>query len=203
MVGAIVLAAGASRRMGRSKALLPLGDGTVLSTVVERVLRSPVDLLVLVLGHEADRVRQAARLPPDPRMRIVVNAGWAQGMASSLREGLAACAGCGAVVVALGDQPGVDPDVIALLITAWRAGAPLAVPVAGDRLGHPVLFDRRLFASLRVLEGDVGARDVVKEHWTEAAQVPAAPLGDLDTPADYDALVAGREAPGTGGLKAP
>jgi molybdenum cofactor cytidylyltransferase len=203
VVGAVVLAAGASTRMGRTKVLLPLGSGTILSTVVERVRRSSVGRLVLVLGHDADRVRKEALLPPDPRTRIVVNPSWAQGMASSVREGIRACADCEAAVLALGDQPGVDPEVIERLIQAWRAGAPLAVPVHEGRLGHPVLFDSRLFAALQALEGDRGAREVVKSHWAEAAQVPASPLGDLDTPSDYEALLAGLPVAKSEGLEMP
>ena len=109
MVAAILLAAGGSTRMGQPKALLPLGAGTVLSTVAERVLESGIDRLVLVLGHEAERVRAGARLPQDPRLSIVVHPGWALGMASSLQAGLEASEDADAVLVVLGDQPGLDP----------------------------------------------------------------------------------------------
>ena len=90
---------------------------------------------------------------------------------------------------------------MARLVATFRAGAGLAVPVHGDpaapdgeRLGHPVLFGRALFAELRALEGDTGAREVVRRYWAQAARVEGAPLRDVDTEADYAALVAGRTA---------
>ncbi len=191
MVGAIVLAAGGSSRMGRPKALLPLGAGTVLSSVAERVLAAPVDGLILVLGHQAEAVRAGAGLPEDPRLRIVVNGGWAEGLASSLRSGLAASEDADAVLVALGDQPEVDPVVIGRLLSAWRAGARMAAVYHGGRLTHPVLFDRRHFPALRLLRGDVGARAILKAAWDEVALIAGPSLRDLDTPSDYEAFVAG------------
>jgi molybdenum cofactor cytidylyltransferase len=203
VVGAIVLAAGGSTRMGRPKALLPLGRGTVLSAVVERVLSSSVDRVVLVLGHEAEAVRTGGRLPEDPRLHIVVNPGWDQGMASSLRAGLGACADADAVLVALGDQPGVDPGTIERLTAAWRGGARIAAVAHAGRFAHPVLFDRGLFPALRMLRGDVGARAILKAHGDEVAQVEGSPLRDLDTPSDYEAFVAGTPAGEGEGLEIP
>jgi CTP:molybdopterin cytidylyltransferase MocA len=189
--------------MGRPKALLPLGDGTVLSTVTERVLQAGVDRLVLVLGHEAEWVRTKARLPDDPRLRIVVHAGWAEGMASSLRAGLEASGDAEAALVVLGDQPGLDPGTIDRLLAAWRGGARIAAVAHGGRLTHPVLFDRSLFAALRLLQGDAGARGVLRAHADEVAHVPGLPLHDLDAPPDYDAFVSGRPAAEDEGLDLP
>ena len=203
MVGAIVLAAGASSRMGRPKALLPLGAGTVLSTVTERVLRAGVDRLVLVLGHGDEAVRTGAGLPEDRRLRIVVNPGWAEGMASSLRAGLAACEGSDAVLVVLADQPGVESRTIERLVAAWREGARIAAVAHGGRLTHPVLFDHSLFPALRLLRGDVGARAILRAHWDEVVQVEGSPPRDLDTPSDYEAFVAGMPAAKDEGLDIP
>lgn len=201
MIVAIVLAAGASRRLGRNKLLLPFRGGTILSATIARVRESAVDRIVLVLGHEAALIRAQAGLPEDPRLCAVENPDWPSGMASSLRAGLAAAEDAEAVIVALGDQPGIDPAVVADLVAAFRAGAGLAVPVHRDaaapdreRLGHPVLFGRTLFAELGALEGDTGAREVVKRHWASAARVEGAPARDVDTEADYGALVAGTPA---------
>ena len=205
MIAALVLAAGASRRLGRNKLLLPFRGGTVLSTTLARVLESPVDRVVLVLGHEGVLVRRHAGLPGDPRLATVDNAQWASGMASSLRTGLAACPEAEAAIVTLGDQPDVEAATVARLVDAFRAGAPLAVPVhadgtarGGERVGHPVLFGRALFAELGALEGDTGARQVVERHWASAARVAGVPLRDVDTEADYVALVAGTPASGEG-----
>ena len=203
MIAAVVLAAGGSTRMGRSKALLPLGAGTVLSTVVERVLRSAVDLVVLVLGHEAEAVRAGARLPEDPRLVVVVNRGWADGMASSLRAGLEASDGAQALVVALGDQPELDSQSIDRLADAWREGARIAAVAHAGRLGHPVLFDQSLFADLARLRGDAGARGILKARSDEVVRVEGPPLRDLDTASDYEAFVAGEPAAKDEGLDLP
>ncbi len=194
MVAAIVLAAGGSSRMGRPKALLPLGPGTVLSTVIGRVLASGIERLVLVLGHEAEAVRAGARLPEDPRLLVVVHEGWAEGMASSLRAGIDQSGDPDAIVVVLGDQPGVDPATIDRLVTAWRSGGRMAAVAHAGRPTHPVLFDRSLFPALRQLEGDAGARGILKSRRDEVALVEGPALRDLDTPSDYEALVSGRSA---------
>ncbi len=185
MIAAIVLAGGASTRMGRPKQLLPLGKGTVLATVVSRLLEAPLDRVVVVLGHDAERVGREAGLPGDPRVETVVNGEWAEGMASSLRCGVKSCSETEAIVVVLGDQPGIDSNVVGKLVEAYRGGALLAVSVRGEQRGHPVLFSRSLFPSLLALSGDVGARDVVERHWGAAARIEAAPLRDLDTEEDY------------------
>jgi CTP:molybdopterin cytidylyltransferase MocA len=181
--------------MGRPKQLLPLPGGTVLSTVVSRLLEAPLDRVVVVLGHEAEKIQREAGLPSDPRVDVALNEHWREGMASSLRCGLAACAAEDAVVIALGDQPGIEPRVVEQLVTAFRHGAAVAVPVAGERPGHPVLFARPLWEELGALRGDVGAREVLVRHWKSAVRVPATPLQDLDTEMDYRALAETRPSP--------
>jgi molybdenum cofactor cytidylyltransferase len=208
VIAGLVLAAGASRRLGRNKLLLPFRGGTVLSTTVARLLASRLDRVIVVLGHAEGEVRSRAGLPEDPRLRIVTNAGWEEGMASSLRRGVEAAAEAEAVVVALGDQPDTDPEVVGRLVAAFQDGATLALPVvrqgptAGigreeraiderttERPGHPVLFARLLYPELLALRSDTGARDVVTRHWREAVKVAAAPLLDVDTEEDYRALL--------------
>jgi len=186
---AIVLAAGAARRMGRPKLALPYRDGTLLQAALRPLLASPVRRVVVVLGHAADDVRRAAGT--GPRLRFVVNEGWAEGMASSLIAGLAACDDCDAVLVALGDKLGVTAELVERMLAAG-AGAPLVVPVVGGRSSHPVLFGRALFGELRALAGDSGARDVVLRHRSAAALVTGEPLHDVDDDADYRALLEGR-----------
>jgi nicotine blue oxidoreductase len=185
-VAGIVLAAGASTRMGRPKMLLPLGGGTLVSTAAQALLDGGLATVIVVLGHDADAVRRGARLPEDGRLRVVVNDEWPTGMASSLRRGLEACAGLDAeaALVALGDQAGITADRVRRVVEAWRPGASLVLPVHGGRAGHPVLFGRALWDELRALRGDVGGREVVRRHLPEAIQVPAEPLADLDTDED-------------------
>ena len=211
MIAVLVLAAGGSRRMGRPKMLLPLPGGrTVLATVVSRLLAAPVDRIVVVLGHEAAATRAGAGLPDDARVMVLDNPDWPLGLSSSLKRGLLACPEADALVVALGDQPAVDPDVVRRLVEAWRKGARLAVPVRGEpgdpapsHAGHPVLFDRSFRDELLALTGDVGARDVLRAHWDEAARIDASSLPDLDTEEDYRAFLDGRTAGGPQGLEVP
>jgi CTP:molybdopterin cytidylyltransferase MocA len=188
---AIVLAAGAARRMGRPKLALRYREGSVLSAALAPLLLAPLARVLVVLGHAADEVRRAAGAAEDPRLSFVVNGAWREGMASSLRCGLEACADADAVLVALGDKVGVTDALVSRVLEA-AARAPLVVPVVGGRATHPVLFARALFGELRALEGDSGARDVVQRHRAEAALVPGVALHDVDEDADYRGLLEGR-----------
>jgi len=201
-VAAIVLAAGASSRMGQPKMLLPIGGGTLLGAVAGALLDAGLGRVVVVLGCDAERVRAAAGLRDDPRLRLVVNDEWKSGMASSLRRGLEECGEAGAALVTLGDQAGLTVERVRRIVSAWRPGVPLVVPVHDGRAGHPVLFDRSLWDELRALSGDVGGRDVVRRHLDEAVRVPAEPLADLDTQEDLRRHLAG-SAPRDSGLQLP
>lgn len=185
MIAGIVLAAGGSTRMGRPKMLLPAGGGTLLSMAVAPFLEAGLDRVVVVLGDRAEEVRRDARLPTDPRLVLVVCAGWAAGMASSLKRGLASCADADAVVVALGDQPGVTAERVHSVIAAFAQGRDLVVPVHQGIPAHPVLFGRNLFSELEALSGDVGAREVVRRHEGEAVLIEVDALPDVDTENDY------------------
>lgn len=187
---AIVLAAGEARRMGRPKLALPVGGGTLLSAALAPLLASPLEGVVVVLGHAAEEVRRAAGGALDPRLQFVVNEAWREGMASSLRCGLEACADADAVLVALGDKVGLTPGLVRRILAA-ALKAPLVVPVVGSRSSHPVLFARSLYDELRALVGDSGAREVVLRHRAEAARVEGDPLHDIDDEKDYRALLEG------------
>jgi CTP:molybdopterin cytidylyltransferase MocA len=203
MIVSIVLAAGSSTRMGRPKMLLPLGDRTVLAAAVQPHLDAGVDRVVVVLGDRSGEVIAKAGIAADPRLRVIVNAEWAQGMSSSIRRGLAEAADADAALIALGDEPGLAAERIRRLIRAWRPGVPVVVPVQDGRAGHPVLFDRGLFGELAALTGDVGARELVRRHWDAATTIEAAPLADLDTEADYRAFRDGRLEAARAGLEVP
>ena len=194
----IVLAAGAARRMGRPKLLLPLDGRCVLQHVVDAAADSCLDALVVVLGAHAAAVRAALTLPADRAVRVTVNADYAQGQSTSLRAGLAALdPRTEAAAILLGDQPGVDSAVIDAVAAAFvAAGAVAARPVyetpAGERVpGHPVFLHRRLWPALDALRGDAGARTVLAEHpeWVLEVPVAGAPPVDIDTPEDYDRTV--------------
>jgi molybdenum cofactor cytidylyltransferase len=189
MIAAIVLAAGASTRMGRQKLVLPLADGRPLvRAAVEQVLAAGFDDVVVVLGREADAVAAALRELP---VRTVLNARYAEGQSTSLRAGLDALpADTEAAVVALGDQPVPDPRLIRRLVETFRAtGRPIVAPVYRDGRGNPVLFAASVFEELRRVEGDQGGRSVIARDPGRVAEVQVdAPMpADIDTPADYDA----------------
>ena len=197
MIAVIVLAAGASTRMGRQKLTLPLADGRPLvRAAVEQVLAADLDDVVVVLGREAEAVASALRGLP---IRTVVNPRYAEGQSTSLRAGLNALAqDTEAAVVALGDQPLPDPRLLRQLVEAFRAsGRPIVAPLYRDGRGNPVLFASSVFDELRRVEGDRGGRPVVARDPARVAEVPVdAPMpADIDTPDDYEAARRGGRHP--------
>jgi CTP:molybdopterin cytidylyltransferase MocA len=186
-IAAIVLAAGGSSRLGRPKMRLDLGGRTLLARAVAPHLEAPLDTVVVVLGEDAAGVLAAARLPDDPRVRIAVNEGWREGMASSIRRGLFAAHDADAVLIALADQPDLDAARVRAVVEAWDGRAPLVVPLADGRPAHPVLFARSLYGELGRLTGDVGARSVVEAHRPFAICLSLPALLDVDTEDDYRA----------------
>ena len=196
MIAVIVLAAGASTRMGRQKLTLPMPDGRPLVRVaVEQILAAGLDDAVVVLGGDAEAVAEA--LGP-LAVRTVVNPGYAEGQSTSLRAGLDALRPeTDAAVVALGDQPLPDPEIIRRLVATFRTtGRPIVVPVYRDGRGNPVLFASVLFGELRAVTGDRGGREVIARDPSRVVEVlidlpmPA----DIDTPQDYEAARRVRES---------
>ena len=190
-VHGIVLAAGLSRRLGRPKQLLVVGGKPLVRHAVERCLGSRLDAVWVVVGHEANAVREALAALD---VRIVFNPAYSEGQARSLIAGLdAASIGADAVVVALGDQPFIEPVVIDRLVDVRRNDRPpIAMTSYGDERGHPVLFGRELFDELRGIEGDQGGREVIRRHQNEVVLVPGGsshvPL-DVDTEDAYQLLL--------------
>jgi len=198
-VAAVVLAAGSSTRMGRNKLLLPL-DGETLVRRAARAALAAADRVVVVLGHDEARVR--AELD-GLACAVVVNPDHARGVGTSVHTGVraAASADVDAIVVVLADMPFVTTDMIAALVGRYRAtGAPLVVSHYGDVQAPPTLYDRSLFAELLGIDDERCAKQVVRRHRDEADVVawPETALQDVDSPADYDGVVAQR-APGARG----
>lgn len=192
MIAALVLAAGASSRMGQPKAALSLGSGgrTVLSTAVNTLLDAGLPSITVVAGAHADAVRTAWPRP-HPRVRIIDHPGWAEGQLSSLVAGLTAVEDpeLEAVLVTLVDVPLVTAATVRAVVAAWRTTrAPIVRPVDGRLHGHPVIFDRSVFEELRSADLAVGAKAVFAAHVAEILDVPVSDPGafeDLDTPEDY------------------
>lgn len=206
MIRAIVLAAGASSRMGQAKAALAVGTTgeTVVARVVRTLLSAGLPDVTVVAGAHIDAVR-AAMPAFEPRARVVEHLGWAQGQLSSLLAGLAAVEDpqLEAILVTLVDVPLVRPASVAAIVHAWRqTRAPIVRPVDpstslrtdGARHGHPVVFDRAVFDDLRQADPAVGAKAVFAVHASRRLDVPVADDGayeDVDTPADYRRVVEG------------
>jgi molybdenum cofactor cytidylyltransferase len=203
MIPGVVLAAGASSRMGRSKALLPTGVAgeTFLSRILATLRAADLQDLVVVTGPDADVERALER---DPALvRIARNPAPERGQLSSLQLGLALVdrPGVSAMLVTLVDVPLVAPDTVRTLVAAYRTGRALvARPARGGRHGHPVIFDRAVFDALRQADPEVGAKAVLRAHADRVLDVPIEDEGaflDVDTPADY-ARAFGRAVPGDG-----
>jgi len=190
-VAGIILAAGRSQRMGRSKALLPLSGRSFLATLVGLARGAGLRPVRVVVAADDPGVAAAH---PELVELLVENDRQDLGQLHSLRLGLGAVgAAPDAAVVFLVDHPLVAPETVHALIEAHRArGAAIVIPVHGGRRGHPVLFARAVFAEL--LDGPLegGARRVVRADATRVEELEvgdAGILGDVDTPGDYRALV--------------
>jgi molybdenum cofactor cytidylyltransferase len=186
-VGGILLAAGTSSRMGENKLLLEVGGEPLARRAARQALAGGLDPLVVVLGHEADRVR-AALAGVD--CLAVVNAEYASGQPSSVAAGIAALPDdVGAAMVLLADMPFVSAEMVRGLSARRRqSGARLVVSRYGEVQAPPALYDRSLFLELsRMSDGRCG-REVIARHRDEAevAVWPEERLADLDLPADLE-----------------
>jgi molybdenum cofactor cytidylyltransferase len=192
-VSAVVLAAGASTRMGRAKQLLPLGETTVLTRTVENVRSAGLNDIVLVLGALAEEIRRQLPKSLLEDLRIVVNHAYGQGMASSLREGLSAVhQESDAALIILGDQPFLQPRTLHQIIDGYRGSrSQIVIPTYQGERGNPVLLHRSVFSEAMALEGDVGCRAIFANHLDGISKVEVEDMGvllDLDDPADYERL---------------
>jgi molybdenum cofactor cytidylyltransferase len=189
VIAGLLLAAGGARRFGSQKLVARVGGSAIVRHAAD-ALRGGVDELVVVVGSDAPLVREAlAGLDA----RFVVNTEWAAGLATSLRAGIHAVEReAGAAVIALGDQPGLDPELVRRVIATWRAsGQPIVATRYRGNRGHPVLLDRAVFADASAIAGDVGARALMDRDPARVAYV------DVDQPAPRDVDRPGDlEAPG-------
>lgn len=188
----LVLAAGLSRRLGRPKQLLQLGDATVIEHVMRRVVASALDDVIVVTGSHDQALQEVLS---DVPVRFVHNPRFAEGQGTSLAAGVSALDDTvDAVVVLLGDQPGIDPAVIDRVIVAHHEhDAQIVMARYGGERGHPVLFGRDLFPELAALEGDVGGREIVLRHKNALVLVDGgadAPPADIDTADAYERIQA-------------
>jgi molybdenum cofactor cytidylyltransferase len=188
MIHAIVLAAGASERMGEPKALLRIGTTTFVNHIIKVLEASGITEITIVLGAGADLI--GPTLPPF-RGRVVVNDKWETGQLSSLAAGLRAIspASAGGALVWPVDRPLVPRTTIAALLDAFRKHtAKIIVPIHGGRRGHPVIFPSKYFDELQNAQSTAGARQILHDHPEAVLEVETKEKGvllNIDTPEAY------------------
>jgi molybdenum cofactor cytidylyltransferase len=193
-VAAVVLAAGRSTRMGAiNKLIAEIGGKPLVRIAAEQALASRASPVIVVTGHERERVEAALKGLP---VRLVHNADYAEGLGTSLRAGIAAIAeGADGAIVCLGDMPQVTSALIDKLLAAFdpERGALVVVPSIDGRRGNPVVWSRRFFHDLMQVQGDIGARHLIGAYTEAVVEVPVsgdAALTDVDTPESLSAVKA-------------
>jgi len=201
LVCGIVLAAGESRRMAGRKLLLPYGETTVAGGSLRALLGSKVDEVIVVLGHDAEKVRQhlsdvsgeaRGKGQPGRRLKFALNRRYKEGMFSSVLCGLAAAEDSAkAFVISLADQPGVTSEAVDAVLAAFlEARKGIAVPTYEGRRGHPLVFHRRYRHEVERLDPEEGLRGLLSRHPDDVLEVPVECAGvvrDIDYWSDYAA----------------
>ena len=192
MIYAIVLAAGESTRMGALKQVLPFGKSTVIETIIASLLKSSVDVVMVIVGHRASDVREALK---GIGVEIFVNENYKKGMLSSIKCGVSALPkDAEAFMISLCDQPGIRPENIDVLIDSYRkSGKGIIIPVYKGKRGHPVIFDKRYIDEILCLKEEDGRlREVVWKNSEDILEVEVeniAVIEDMDYMGEYRKLV--------------
>src|SRR5215467_3584492 len=203
-VGALILAAGTSSRMGEPKQLLRIGDNTLLGQVLANVRGVSLAQIVVVLGASADAIKHQVDLAG---LKVVVNNSYHQGMGTSLAAGLAALeATVNAALIVLADQPFVQPETLKKICQEYRrTQAQIVIPLYKGFRGNPVLLDRSVFPEVMALRGDIGCRAIFGSHPEGIVKLPVEDAGillDIDSKADFEKLKIFRSAaPGRAALE--
>ena len=188
MIWAMILAAGESRRMGRPKLLLPFGEKTIIETVIESVIQSKTEKVLVVLGSGIEKIKEKIKNFP---LKIVVNPDFRKGMLSSVQRGFQVMPeNTKAALLILGDQPSISTDIINKIIDAYkRTGKGIVLPVYKNERGHPVLIDMMYRGEVENLSPDIGLRGTVYNHPEDILEVEVETPGilkDIDNMGDYE-----------------
>jgi molybdenum cofactor cytidylyltransferase len=191
-IGIIILAAGASTRLGRPKQLLKFRDKTLIEKIAETALKTNLNTVV-VLGANAEKIKTAIENLP---VKIAINENWQSGMASSIVTGLEKSLeiepNLSAVILLLCDQPFITKATILRLVESREeTNKTIIASEYKNMLGVPALFSREVFKELLNLEGDVGARFLIKKYESEnlaKISVPEAAF-DIDTEEDFERVL--------------
>ena len=195
VVAGILLVAGSSSRMGFPKPLLPFGDQTLLALLLERILKSDLARVIVVLGPKAEEIKKEIRKVKDSsKMSLVYNPDFKKGLSSSISAGLAQIdPQISGVMFLMGDQPLLTTEVINKLIREFKKSpAPITVPLYGKIPGNPAVFRTFLIPELQKITGDTGGRELIKKYWDQVRKVPIRHqrIGwDMDTWEDYQRVL--------------
>jgi len=183
-VAGIVLAAGTSSRMGRNKLIETVHGKPLVRNAVESALASRLDPVLVVTGHEADKIATALS---GAAVTLVHNGFYREGLSTSLQAGIAAVPpdSDGAMIL-LGDMPGISPALIDRMLSDFESsnGRTICIACAHGQRGHPVLWPSAFFGSIATLAGDKGARELLETHADQLVEIDSdddAPLTDIDT----------------------
>lgn len=173
--------------MGQTKQLLPFGEKTILETVIDHLMFSQVDKILIVLGSNREKIEHAIKAQP---VKSVYNPHFKEGMLSSVQKGFAFLPKeVEAVLVFLGDQPMVSSSCIDHIIAAYRSSEKgIVLPVYQNSRGHPILIDIKYRQEISVLDPDIGLRELIHNHPEDILEVELetdSVLEDIDTPKDY------------------
>jgi molybdenum cofactor cytidylyltransferase len=191
----IVLAAGMSARFGPLKPLFKIGNGTILSMVIDAAVKSDLDRIVLVLGYQSDEIiADIVHQFHDPRLRTVINPRYRDGMSSSIHRGLLEIMDeFQSVMIIMGDHPLLDSDTINILLERFRTSdRDICVPVCRGTRGLPVCFGKRFFPDIMDITGDIGAREIIQKNPEHVLSVELENTDcflDVDNKSDVTALL--------------
>jgi molybdenum cofactor cytidylyltransferase len=189
IIGAVVLAAGKSERMGQNKLFLSLNGKALIDNILDALVAADIGEQVIVLGHKPEQVIEALK----PRLRtlkIAVNEAYEQGMTSSFQRGLQMLPYVDAAFLVLGDEPIFDPNILKLMVQQMensQGKALIVSPIHKGKKGHPLLFHRQLFGEILSLNSSQTIREIVHRHLGQlfTIEAPQWTIMDIDTPEDY------------------
>ncbi|NER11283.1 molybdenum cofactor cytidylyltransferase [Muriicola jejuensis] len=194
----LLLAAGASRRMGRPKQLLPWGNSTLLGHAIETAISCQSDQVFVVLGAGADTICESLEIDG---FEVIINEEWAEGIGATIRRGISHVSSLhpvpDAVLIMLADQPLIGKEHLENLMALFKKEEKRIVCTEYvGKLGVPAVFPRRFFPDLARLTGDHGGGKLIAAHAEEALGIPAVDkVADLDTPQDYLSLTKTHQKP--------
>ena len=188
MIWGMILAAGESKRMGKPKLLLPFGEKTIIETIIDSVIQSKLDDVLVVLGAHREKIEKKIK---DFSIKIVVNPNFKNDMLSSVQCGFRALPeDVEASLVILGDQPEISSALINKIVEAYKKSKKgIVLPVFRKNRGHPVLIDMKYQGEIEDLNPDLGLRNLVYKHAEDILEVEVITpsiLQDIDTIEDYN-----------------